>query len=138
MEEIIGNDAVEDAAIAWVLELERAAGRDPRDVRHGGGPTDLESAPRLIEMKAYGTLCRGQHIWLETHQIQEARANPDFHVYVVENVRQGDPKLFTLKVLGGEHLRRLLVRAKKQSYYTVPWPVADYDSCPNGLDQKDP
>jgi hypothetical protein len=49
-------------------------------------------------------------------------------------VRQGDSALFTLKVLGGERLARLLERAKEQRYYTVPWPVADYDSCPTALD----
>jgi hypothetical protein len=55
-------------------------------------------------------------------------------VYVAENVRQGDSSLFTLRVLGGDHLQRLLQRAKEQHYFTVPWPVADYDSCPTGLD----
>lgn len=63
----------------------------------------------------------------------EARSNPDFFVYVVENVRQGDPAHFTLKVLGGERLKRLLLRAKEQRFFTVPWPVADYDSIPHGL-----
>ena len=52
-------------------------------------------------------------------------------LYVVENVGQGDLGQFTLPVLGGDRLRRLLERAKEQGYYTVPWPVADYDSCPS-------
>jgi hypothetical protein len=56
-------------------------------------------------------------------------------VYVVENVRRGDPGQFTLRVLGGDRLRRLLERAKEQRYYTVPWPVSDYDSCP-GLEPQ--
>jgi len=55
-------------------------------------------------------------------------------VYVVENVRQGDPNQFTLRVLGGDRLWRLLERAREQRYYTVPWSVADYDACPVGLD----
>ena len=38
------------------------------------------------------------------------------------------------RFLGGDRLKRLLVRAKEQHYYTVPWPVADYDSCPTSLD----
>jgi len=46
----------------------------------------------------------------------------------VENIRQGDPELCTLKVLGGERLARLLRRAKERHYYTVPWPVADHDA----------
>lgn len=65
---------------------------------------------------------------LEVRQVREARRNSEFYVYVVENVRQGDPAQFTLKVLGGQRLARLLERAKEQRYYTVPWPVSDYDA----------
>jgi hypothetical protein len=57
---------------------------------------------------------------LETRQVDEARKNPNFYVYVVENVRQGDRALFTLRVLGGARLQHLLIRAKEQHYYTVP------------------
>jgi len=42
--------------------------------------------------------------------------------------------MFTLRVLGGERLNALVRRAKKQHYYTVPWPLAHYDACPVGLD----
>src|ERR1022692_121441 len=65
--------------------------------------------------------------------MEEARSNRDFYLYVVENVRQGDPALFTLRVLAGDRLLRLLERAKEQRYFTVPWPVARYDSCPPAL-----
>ena len=133
VEEIPGNKWVEGAAIAWVIELERAAGRAPRDTRHRGAPADIESPPRLIEVKAFGTTNRGLELWLDAREVDEARANSNFYVYVVENVRQGDPALFTLRVLGGERLRRLLEPAKEQRYYTLPWPVADYDSTPLGL-----
>jgi hypothetical protein len=47
---------------------------------------------------------------LETRQVEEARNNPNFYVYVVENVRQGSPEEFTLKILGGDRLARLLER----------------------------
>ncbi len=134
MAELLGNKAIEDAAIAWVMELERTAGREPRDTRHAGAPADIESPPRLIEVKAFGVSNRGYELWLETRQVDEARHNADFFVYVVENVRQGDAAQFTLKVLGGARLARLLERAREQRYYTVPWPVADYDSCPAGLE----
>ncbi|MGH7286632.1 MAG: hypothetical protein ACREI8_01260 [Myxococcota bacterium] len=40
---------------------------------------------------------------------------------MVENVAQGNPAEFSLKVLGGERLARLLERAKEQRYYTVPF-----------------
>lgn len=133
MPEIIGNRGIDDAAIAWVSDLERSAGRAPRDARHAGAAGDIESPPRVIEVKAFGKSCRGEDLWLETRQVEEGRRNPDFFLYIVENVRQGDPALFTLKVLNGERLHRLLGRAREQRYYTVPWPVADYDACPEGL-----
>jgi hypothetical protein len=132
--ELSGNKAIEDAAVAWVIERERASGRDARDARYTGSPADIESPPRLIEVKAVGASTRGYGLWLEVRQVEEARRNPDFYVYVVENVRQGDPRFFTLKVLDGVRLRRLFQRAKERRYYEVPWPVADYDACPTSLD----
>src|SRR4051812_31264903 len=102
------------------MQLERDAGRDPRDTRHTGLPADIESPPRIIEVKAFSKTTRDFDLWLETRQVEEARTNSDFFVYVVENVRQGDPSLFTLKLLGGERLARLLERTKEQRYYTVP------------------
>ncbi len=128
MAELRSNKDVENAAIAWVLEKEVAEGRSPQDVRFSGAPYDIESPPRVIEVKAFGRSNRGFGLWLETSQVDEARRNPNFFVYVVENVRQGDPDRFTLKVLGGERLEGLLQRAKERRYYEVPWPVADYDS----------
>jgi hypothetical protein len=132
--ELVGNKAIEDAAIAWVIQVELAVGRDPRDTRYQGAPADIESPPRLIEVKAFGKSTRGEDLLLESRQAEEARSNPDFYVYVVENVRQGDPARFTLRVLGGDHLRRLLARAKEYRSFGVPWPVADYDRCRTGLD----
>jgi hypothetical protein len=126
------NRAVEDAAIAWVMDLERIAGRQPRDARIGPSPVDIDSPPRVIEIKAFGTTARGFELWLEVPQVEEARRHPDFYLYVVENIRQGDPALFTLKVLGGERLQKCLAHAKEHRYYTLPWPVADYDSTPHG------
>src|SRR5437764_10738251 len=112
MAELVGNTVIEDAAVKWVIELERVVGRQPLDTRrHKGAAADIESPPRVIEVKAFGKSNRGLDLWLETRQVDEARTNPDFYVYVVENVRQGDPDLFTLKVLGGEQLSRLLERA---------------------------
>jgi hypothetical protein len=128
------NKAKEDAAIAWVMELEREQGRQPQDTRYKGASADIESPPRLIEVKAFGKTSRGYDLLMEVRQVEEARRNPDFYVYVVENVGQGDPAEFTLRVLGGSRLRRLLERAKEYRGYSVPWPVADYDAGPLGLD----
>ena len=126
--EIVSNQAVEQVAVDYVIATERQAGRDARDVRGTGAAGDVDSPPRTIEVKAYGRSARGSDLWLEVRQVQEARRNSEFYVYVVENVRQGDPAQFTLKVLGGQRLARLLERAKEQRYYTVPWPVSDYDA----------
>lgn len=137
MPPVVGIKAIEDAAIAWIMELERASGRQPQDTRYRGAPADIESPPRLIEVKSYGKpnpVARGVELWMEVRQVEEARRNPNFYVYVVENVGQGNPAEFVLRVLGGPRLQRLLERAKEQRYYSVPWPVADYDAGPVGLD----
>ncbi|CAB4922405.1 unannotated protein [freshwater metagenome] len=125
---IVGNHKVEAAAIHWVLVYERGQGREARDSRHQGEAADVISSGRVIEVKAYGGSARGSDLWLEVRQVEEARQNPDFHVYVVENVRQGDPSLFRLIDLHGETLAQLLERATEQHYYTVPLPVAVYDA----------
>jgi Domain of unknown function (DUF3883) len=135
--ELMGNKSIEDAAIAWVMELERAEGREPCDTRYSGREADIVSPPRLIEVKAFGRSNRGFGLWLEVSQVEAARRDSDFYVYVVENVRQGDPALFTLKVLDASRLRRLLERAKERRYYEVPWPVADYEACPTSLGVSD-
>lgn len=42
--------------------------------------------------------------------------NPEFHVYLMDNVRQGDPNQFRLIDLHGETPVRLLQRAKVSAY----------------------
>jgi Domain of unknown function (DUF3883) len=126
-----GNKAIEDAAIAFVLDLERQAGRVPVDRRYEKAyAADIDSLPRVIEVKAVGDSQRGWFLPLEVPQVNEARNNPDFYVYIVDNVRQGDQAKFGLKVLGGERLARLLEKAKERRYFEVPVPVAEYDSAP--------
>ncbi|MDA8040455.1 MAG: DUF3883 domain-containing protein [Actinomycetota bacterium] len=131
--ELTSNKAIEDAAIRWVIELESAAGRRARDVRYVGAAVDIESLPRHIEVKAFGRSGRGFELPFEPRQMEAALSDPDFYLYVVENVRQGDPGLFTLRVLAGDRLRRLLNRAKEHRYFSVPWATAEYDSCSVGL-----
>jgi hypothetical protein len=127
MSENTTNRAVEDAAVAFVLSYERHQGRSAADTRGTGAPADVQSDRRLIEIKAYGRSARGQDLWLEPRQIEEARANPDFRVYIVENVRQGDPDLFQLIVLAGEQLQRLIERSRERRYFVVPFPTGEYD-----------
>ena len=123
-EPLVGNKAVEDAAVTYVIAQEQVRGRQARDTRGAG---DLVSGERVIEVKAYGRSSRGQDLWLEVRQVEEARRNPDFWLYIVENVRQGDPSTFLLLQMGGQELAALLVRARERRYYEVPFPVAVHD-----------
>jgi len=135
MPKISGSKPVENAAVAWVMELERAAGREPVDRRYVRGfPGDIDSPPRIIEIKSsYGSF-RGWFLPLQPVQVERGRDDPNFYIYVVENVAQGDPAAFTLKVLNGDRLRRLIERATARTSYEVPWPVAEYDTAPTTLD----
>ena len=132
--ELIGNKAIEDAAITWVMHLERAAGREPHDTRHAGAPGDIESSGRIIEVKAAGGTSRGVDLWLEARQVEEARSNRDFFLYLVENVKQGDPRLFTLRVFGGAQLARMLERVREKHYFELPVSVSEYDSAPTSVE----
>ena len=111
---IIGNRAIENAAIAFVTaEYERRAGREPQDTcGNPQAPADLVSPPQLIEVNAYGNSARGGDLWLAPNQMAAAQAGSEFYIYVVENVRQGDPQHLTLRILGGERLQALLEKAK--------------------------
>src|SRR5205085_428563 len=66
--ELRSNKAIEDAAVGWVIESEQRAGRDARDTRYRREPADIESPPRLIEVKACGGSMRGTDLWLEPTQ----------------------------------------------------------------------
>ena len=130
MGSIVGNRTIESAAIQWIITLEEAEGRAAFDTRGSGGVADVTSPPRTIEVKAFGGIARGQDLWLETIQVNAALADPDFWVYVVENIAQGDPAEFRLAMIGGQRLEALLQHRRERRYFEVPWPVADYDSDP--------
>ncbi|MDQ6857489.1 MAG: hypothetical protein M3Z65_00665 [Chloroflexota bacterium] len=123
---IVGNPAIEAAAVAFVIEQERLEGRTARDTRgHGGG--DVESDGRTIEVKGFskwGLKSTGL-LYFTPPQVRQAESNPHFYVYVVENVAQGDPSKFELRVLHGDDLRRLFAGAKPHRVY-VPVRAADY------------
>ena len=121
------NRQVEDAAVAYVLAWEAAEGRSARDTRGQGAAGDVAGEVRTIEVKAFGAWARGQDLWLETRQADDATRNPNFWIYAVENVRQGDPAQFRLLQIGGDDLRAMLARAVERRYFTVAWPVAAYD-----------
>jgi len=124
------REGLEDAAIAFVIEQEAAAGRTARDIRGRRlAAGHVESGERIVEVVAVATTLYGRELWLEPHQYEAARAHPDrFWLYVVENVGQGDPARFRLTRLGGERLQRLLGDAVKHRFYTVPMPGAVHDA----------
>ena len=139
MAENLTNHAVENAAIEYVLAYERGHGREAQDTRRKGAAADVESDGRIIEVKAFGGYARGEDLWLEPRQFETARSDPSaFRVYVVENVRQGDPDLFRLIDLHGERLARLIDRAREKRYFMVPLPVAEYDAAVAELDGSRP
>ena len=72
----------------------------------------------------------GYGLLLEPRQVEEGRSNPNFYLYIVENVAQGDAARFELRVLAGDQLRRLLERARERRYFEVPVPVAEYATLP--------
>ena len=132
----ITNREIESAAIAFVLAQEAAEGRPGSDTRGRGAAGDVLCGERVIEVKAYGGSARGQDLWLETRQVVEGRANPNFWLYLVENVRQGDPAHYRLLRIGGDRLQALLGRAREKHYFEVPLPVGIYDAIVAGLEGR--
>jgi len=128
---LAGPRVIETASVLWVIEQERLAGRTATDTRRlAGAMADVLSPPRVIEIKAFGGSARGADIPLEPRQVEAARTNPEFWLYVVDNVAQGDPREFGLHIFGGERLRNLLDRLREHRYYTLPIGVAEFDSAP--------
>jgi hypothetical protein len=130
-ERLTGNRNIETAAIQWVMGLERTAGRVPVDKRSDPRyPADIDSPPRVIEVKAVGADARGQDLPLEVAQIERAKVDVNFYLYVVDRIAQGNPANFRLKVFAGDRLARLITRVREQRYYELPVPVADFDGAP--------
>jgi hypothetical protein len=121
--------SVEDAAIAFVLAEEAAAGRLARDVRGTRALGDVVSGERIVEVRVSATPVRGRDVWLEPRLYDTARAHPDrFWVYVVEDVDRRGPAGFRLVRLGGEPLQRMLDQATKRRFYAVPVPAGVDDA----------
>lgn len=131
MTELLSNVAIEDAAVEYVIAYETARGRAATDTRGKDAAGDVKSDGRIIEVKAYGRSARGQDLWLEARQVAEAESNPEFWVYVVDNVRQGDLARFGLRRLGGELLAKLVARKRVQTTYILPFLVGVYDAAPS-------
>jgi hypothetical protein len=130
IEPITVDESKEDAAVRYVIERERRLGREARDTRRRPGAPDIESGDRMIELKVVGRWLRTRGVLLFTPgQIRKAEQQADYYVYIVENLDQGDPSKFEVRVLHGDDLRRLCAGAKQQRVY-VPVHVGDYAKLP--------
>jgi hypothetical protein len=127
-ERLSGNRIIETAALMWVMEVERRAGREPVDKRSERGfPGDLESPPRTIEIKAVGGDARGADLPLEESQINAATGDHEFFLYLVDNVAQKNPEQFRLRIFGGDQLQRLIRNVRRKVYYELPVPVREFE-----------
>ncbi|MFI9567830.1 DUF3883 domain-containing protein [Streptomyces rishiriensis] len=125
---MVGNKETEQAAITHVMALERAAGRDPKDVRTSGLPYDVESLPRLIEVKAFSRTARGEALPLEHRQVEAARANPEhYYLYVVDNHAGAEGAEVGVRSLHGEALSAMIERTQPQITYWPTLRAAEYD-----------
>jgi len=133
------SQQIEEAAIAYVLAHEKAAGRTATDTRRvAGSPTDVRSEDpatgevRLIEVKSSGTSVRTKELWLEPGQVRLGLEDPSFHLYIVENVRSGSLQEFRLIDVDGQALRDLLAGAREKHYFEIPVLGALYDRLAGG------
>lgn len=115
-EPIVGNKAIEDAAIRFVIDEERRFRREAHDTRHRGARGDVESAGRIIEVKGLGKWLRTQRLLNVTGPQLGDAGNPDHCVYIVENITQRDRSKFEIRVLHGEDLQRVFAGAKPHRY----------------------
>ncbi|MEU6066789.1 MULTISPECIES: DUF3883 domain-containing protein [Streptomyces] len=124
----MGNRETEQAAITRVMALERAAGRDPKDVRTSGLPYDVDSPPRMIEVKAFSRSARSEALPLEQRQVTAAKAAPEhYYLYVVDNLAGLDGAAVAVRVLHGEALLAMIERSKPQITYWPTFKAAEYD-----------
>ncbi|HEY1644009.1 MAG TPA: DUF3883 domain-containing protein [Streptosporangiaceae bacterium] len=122
------NTDTERLALEYVMKLERDAGRSPADVSHRGVPYDIFSAPRKIEVKAFGRSARGETLALEDSQVAEARQDPEnFYLYVVDHVTTGDGTPMAVRVIHGALLEQILDRTPPTISYWATLRVREYD-----------
>ena len=125
------EETVEDRAIRHVIALEHRLGREARDTRRvSGAAGDLVSGDRVIEVKASSgwQVRRNGLLYITGPQLRRA-GDPNFYLYIVENMGQPDPAKIEVRVLHGEEMR-LLFAGAKADIYQVPVRVGDYAKLP--------
>ncbi|MFF1844509.1 protein NO VEIN domain-containing protein [Streptomyces sp. NPDC058217] len=124
----MGNRQTEQSATEHVMALERAAGREPKDVHATGLPYDVDSPPRKIEVKAFSRSARSEALPLEDRQVTEAKADPDhYYVYVVDNLAGSDGAEVRVRILHGDVLLAMIKRSRPQITYWPTFKAAEYD-----------
>ncbi|MFF3938331.1 protein NO VEIN domain-containing protein [Streptomyces phaeofaciens] len=124
----MGNKETEQAAITHVIALELAAGRDPKDVRTSSLPYDVESLPRMIEVKAFSRSARCEALPLEQRQVEAAKAYPErYYVYVIDNLAGLNGAEIGVRVLHGEVLQAMIDRSQPQITYWPTFRASEYD-----------
>jgi hypothetical protein len=125
----MSNSEIERAALDFVMELDRADGRQPVDVHRTDAPFDISSPPRKIEVKAFGGSARGAAVPLEERQVAAAKEDPEnYYVYVVDNVARADHGEMAVRVLHGPILLNMINGAKPQTTYWPTFRTANYDN----------
>jgi hypothetical protein len=110
---------LEREALAWIMELERDAGRAPVPAARAEG-ADLISSDRKIEIKVVGSNTRW--ITLTQQRFEAARDSSDFWVYLVEPQNgPGDP--FHVRMIGGAELRDWTASARESRLYRLRVPA---------------
>jgi hypothetical protein len=124
------DKTIEDRAVRFVIGQERHFGREARDTRRQPGAADVASGDRVIEIKASsGWAVRENGLLYVTGPQLRRASDPNFYLYIVENVSQGDPSKIEIRVLHGEDLQRLFAGARPDIYY-VPVRKGDYRKLP--------
>ena len=102
-----------------------SAGKPPTAARPAtpAAPALPETWPAFTERsrpRHIGGLARGQDLWLEPPPGRRGLPQPELWLYVVENVRQGDPEQFRLLQIGGQRRQAMLARAVERRYFGFP------------------
>ena len=122
----LSNAEVEELAVKMVKRAAERDGRKVEDTRHVAGATgDLLVDGRPVEIKASAGSMRGEDVWLEPRQAEGLIAGR-LDLVLVEHVSADGSG--TLRRVEAETLLGLLPRLREHRYFTLPLPVATYET----------
>jgi hypothetical protein len=82
-EGIVGNRAIESAAIQWIITLVRTEGRKAVDIGACGGIADIQARLGSLKSRRMG-ICSRSGFVVGTTQVETAVVDGDFWLYTVE------------------------------------------------------